>query len=81
MLLAVGFAISIVAKFPFPLFKYASSSEQLLNVNSDLGPQSSKFLWTNRTLDLLTQALVIFTAAIGCLALLRTNQTENVKND
>jgi hypothetical protein len=38
-------------------------------------------MWTNVTLDLMAQAIVIFASAIGCLAMLRTGQDEGEEND
>lgn len=79
-LIAIGLSISIVLQFSFPIFKYATSTGQLININSDIGPQSSDFMWTNRTIDLMAQAIVIFAAAMGCLAMLRISQVEDKVN-
>jgi hypothetical protein len=80
-LLAIGLSVSLVIQFPFPTFKYASPSNRFINVTEDVGPQDSQFMWSNRTLDLMAQAIVIFAAAAGCLAMLRVTQRENNTND
>jgi hypothetical protein len=80
-LLAIALSVSIVIQFAFPTFKYASPSERFVNITEDVGPQDSQFMWGNRTLDLMAQAIVIFAAAAGCLAMLRATQRENNAND
>jgi hypothetical protein len=81
VLLMIGLTFSLVTNLSFPTFKYASTSVQLINTTEDVGPQCSSFMWTNRTLDLLAQAVIIFIAAIGCLAMLRTSQKEGNPDD
>ena len=80
-LLAIGLSVSLVIQFAFPTFKYASPSKRFINVTEDVGPQDSQFMWSNCTLDLMAQAIVIFAAATGCLAMLRVTQKENNAND
>lgn len=80
-LLAIGLSVSIVIQFTFPTFKYASLSNRFINVTEDVGPKNSQFMWTSRTLDLMAQAIVIFAAATGCLAMLRASQMEDTVND
>ncbi len=78
-LLAIGLSVSIATNFAFPTFRYASPSDHLIDVNEDIGQQDSEFMWTNRTLDLMAQAIVIFSAAAACLVMLRVDKTERVK--
>lgn len=75
-LLAIGVSALTIAQSPFPLFGSAPGTDRLISVNSDVGPNDSRFLWNNLTLDLLAQAFLIFAAAAGCLALLRTDEKE-----
>lgn len=71
----------IIAQSPFPTFQFASNSDRFINVAQDIGAQDSVFMWTNRTLDLVAQAFVIFAAAAGCLAILRTTGKEEDEHD
>lgn len=80
-LLAVAFFCMILAQTPFPVFKYASASDRLINVTQDVGPADSVFMWNSRTLDLMAQAFVIFAAAAGCLAMLRIEDKEERAGD
>lgn len=80
-LLAVVFFCMILAQTPFPVFKYASASDRFINVTQNVGPADSVFMWNSRTLDLMAQAFVIFAAAAGCLALLRTSDKEDNAGD
>ena len=80
-LLTLALFALIVLQSPFPVFKFASSSDRLINVTQDIGPKDSFFMWTYRTLDLVAQAFVIFAAAAGCLAILRTTSKEEDEND
>ena len=80
-LITVALFILIIIQTPFPTFKFASSSDRFINVTQDIGPIDSSWMWTNRTLDLVAQAFVIFAAAAGSLAILRTTSKEEDTND
>lgn len=80
-LLTIALFALIIAQSPFPAFKFASSSDRFINVTQDIGPKDSVFMWTDRTLDLVAQAFVIFAAAAGSLAILRTASKEDDEND
>ena len=81
-LVMIGFFVLIIAQSPFPTFSPSSStSERFINVTENIGPKDSSFMWTYRTLDLMAQAFVIFTAAVGCLALLRITEKKDNPND
>lgn len=80
-LLTIALFALIVVQSPFPVFKFASSSDRFINVTQDIGPKDSVFMWTDRTLDLVAQAFVIFAAAAGSLAILRTTRKEEDAND
>jgi len=75
-LLAVAIFAVVAAQNPFPAFKYASQTGQYLNTTQNIGPEDSRFLWTNNTLNLIAQAFVLFTAAAGTLALLSKSKSE-----
>jgi hypothetical protein len=80
-LLTVALFALIVIQSPFPVFKFASSSDRFINVTQNIGSKDSVFMWTDRTLDLVAQAFVIFAAAAGCLAILRATHKEEDAND
>ena len=48
----------------------------MANVTQSVGKEVSKFMWESRSLDLIAQALVLFGAAVGCLAILRSEKDE-----
>jgi hypothetical protein len=79
--MAIGLFVLIIAKSSFPMFNPSSASERLINTTGNIGPQDSSFMWTNRTLDLMAQAFVIFTAAAGSLAILRIAEKKDNVND
>lgn len=80
-LMTIGLFVLIIAQSPFPTFNPSFASERLINTAGNLGPQDSSFMWTNRTLDLMTQAFVIFAAAAGSLAVLRADERKENVND
>lgn len=76
-ILAVIVSCVFIAQNSFPAFQYASySNPHMANVTQSVGKEVSKFMWESRSLDLIAQALVLFGAAIGCLAILRSEKDE-----
>jgi hypothetical protein len=73
-LLTIWISGMLLIQSPFPIFNYAISSQPFISVTQDIGPKASLFMWTNRTLDLVAQAFVVFAAAMGCLAMLRVGE-------
>jgi len=80
---AVGLALSILAVIffcffisqnVFPAFKYALSDGNLVETTQPIGREVSLFMWNYRSIDLIAQALVLFAAAAGCLAILRNEE-------
>ena len=63
----------------FPAFLYAPSNSRLVSITQPIGTAESNFMWTYRNTDLIAQAFVLFAAAAGCLAILRTE--ENKKSE
>ncbi|WP_455368574.1 hypothetical protein [[Eubacterium] cellulosolvens] len=39
-----------------------------------IGQITSEYLWNNRTLDVMIQAVLVFGAAAGCIAMLRSGK-------
>lgn len=76
-LLAAVFFITVIASNPFPTSQLASQgSGRFVSTgpDSNVGKEDSKFMWTNLGTALAGQALVIFAAAAGCLAILRIEE-------
>ncbi len=57
----------------FTPFEYAQFpvNATLIPIDSDVGRHVSATLWSDRALDLLVVALLLFTTATGCATLLR----------
>jgi hypothetical protein len=75
-LIAAAFLIALIMRNPFPMSGLTAQSDRFVNATSNIGSQDSKFMWTNLSKDLAGQAFVIFAAAAGCLAVLRTAGTK-----
>ena len=75
-LLGVAIFALVAVQSPFPAFKYASQTNHYVSVTQNIGPEDSRFLWTNNTYNLIAQAFVLFAAAAATLALLNTNKSE-----
>jgi hypothetical protein len=74
-LLAAILFITIIASNPFPTSQLASQKSRFVNsTDSNFGKEDSQFMWNNLSIALAGQALVIFAAAAGCLAILRTEE-------
>ncbi len=69
--------VFVAAQTPFPAFKYATQTSHYVNLTSNIGPEDSRFMWTNYDLTLIAQAFVLFAAAAAALALLRTEHKED----
>jgi len=74
---AIILSCFFIMEHPFPAFQYASSThppEYLVESTENVGRAVSIFVWKNRNLDLIAQALVLFSAAAGCLSILRVEK-------
>jgi hypothetical protein len=69
----------LIVQNSFPIFLYAPSNEPLVSVTQSVGPAESNFMWTYRYTDLIAQAVVLFAAAAGCLAMLRIEESRESK--
>ncbi|MGQ9759458.1 MAG: hypothetical protein ACUVQ5_02650 [Candidatus Methanomethylicaceae archaeon] len=69
--LAIVIFIIMVLQNVFPAFDYALETSHYLGVQEDIGSGYSRFLWENRSIDLIAQAFVMFVAAVSCLAIFR----------
>ena len=62
----------LIRSRPFRLFGYAQHAVEFVEAfTATVDGDVSRFLWRHRTLDLIAQAFVLFSAALGCIALLR----------
>lgn len=77
VILVVVIFVFIAGQTPFPAFKYATQNTHYLNTTSNIGPEDSKFMWTNYELTLIAQSFVLFAAAAAALAMLRTDDKED----
>jgi multisubunit Na+/H+ antiporter MnhB subunit len=75
-ILVMVILVIIISRDTFPIFGYVLTPGHYINVTQNVGPESSNFMWTYRNMDLIVQAFVLFAAAAGCLAMLRTNEEE-----
>ncbi len=72
--LAVALLGVVAVQQPFPIFSSTNQNSTLVNVNSDVGGQDSRFLWNNDGLALIAQAVVLFAAAAATLGLSRIDK-------
>lgn len=64
----------IVQTSDFPMMPAVYPPETVDPGDTTLGQRMSSFLWKYRGLDIVAQAVLLFTSAIGCLAMLRRAQ-------
>ena len=65
-------AYALIRLRPFEVFRYAQFPITFAVASpANVIRQVSQFLWTYRSLDAIAQAFVLFTAALGSIALLR----------
>jgi multisubunit Na+/H+ antiporter MnhB subunit len=64
----------IITQNGFPSFEQATLNGRLKATTQPIGQQVSSFMWTYRSIDIITQAFVLFVAAAGCLAILRVEE-------
>lgn len=76
ILLLIAF-LWVVPRNLFELNTFSRFSSELVEVTSNMGQSTSRYLWTNRTLDLIVQAALVFGAAAGCIAMLRPGKEEH----
>jgi len=76
----VGLLISIVvlvmllwvnSASTFDLKGFARFGQDFVKPAPNVDISSSKYLWSNRTLDVIIQAILVFGAAASCIAMLR----------
>ena len=66
----------IVVNEPFPVHSFRHSELVPIRPLHDVGMGVSVFLWEYRGFDLLVQALLMFTTAMCCLAMLREERNK-----
>ena len=67
-LIAIFATLILISQASFPAFTYAT--EDWIKIGT------ANFIWNYRFLDLVAQAVVLFGAAVGCLAILREEKEE-----
>ena len=78
---AILVAFIFISQNSIPAFKYANENWIKIEVSKPLGPETANFIWNYRSLDLITQAFVLFGAAAGCLAILREEREKEEKGE
>lgn len=71
VLIALASVSSIALRSPFQHFGADLAGGRLIETSSDVGQEDSRFMWSNRSMDLLAQAFAIFAASVACLSMLR----------
>jgi hypothetical protein len=65
----------LILRRPFDIFRYVRFPMIFVEASpTNVIQQVSQFLWKYRSLDVIAQAFVLFTAALGCVALLRPSR-------
>jgi len=69
--------VYITGTVEFPYLSYIYEYLNPVTVSSStptIGQEMSRFLWEQRGLDLIAQAVLIFASALGCIAMLRAEE-------
>jgi len=80
LVVSILLLIAVLLVVPGNLFElntFSRFSSELVEVTSNVGQSTSRYLWVNRTLDLIVQAALVFGAAAGCIAMLRPGKEEH----
>ena len=75
-LIAILATLILINQANFPAFTYATEDWKKIETSEDVGLGTANFIWNYRFLDLVAQAVVLFGAAVGCLAILREEKEE-----
>jgi len=76
ILVAVVAVFAFISENRFPAFAYTEHIWSPVRVSESVGPDTASFMWSYRSIDLIAQAFVLFGAAVGCLAILRSETEE-----
>ena len=75
-LIAIFATLILISQASFPAFTYAAEDWIKIGASENVGLGTANFIWNYRFLDLVAQAIVLFGAAVGCLAILREEKEE-----
>jgi hypothetical protein len=78
-LLAVTLFAFVASQNPFPAFKYSAQTDHYVSITQNIGPEDSRFMWNNNSLNLIAQAFALFAAAASTLIMLRTDKKEETE--
>jgi len=73
---AVVATFAFISENRFPAFAYAEHIWSPVKISESIGTETANFMWNHRPIDLIAQAFVLFGAAVGCLAILRSEAKE-----
>lgn len=79
-LIAIVAIFMIISCVSFPAFTHAKEEWIKVRVSENIGLETANFVWNYRSLDLLAQAMILFGAAAGCLAILREEKEEKTRD-
>ena len=80
VLLAVTVFVFVATQHPFPVFKYSTQTDHYVSVTQNVGPEDSRFMWNNNSLNLIAQAFALFAAAAATLAMLSTDEKRKMND-
>ncbi|MEM2983186.1 MAG: hypothetical protein QXH17_08495, partial [Candidatus Bathyarchaeia archaeon] len=65
---------------PLDVVGLSKFSSEFIETESNIGQISSRYLWRSRTLDVIAQAILLFAAAVCCMAMLRPESEWRASN-
>ena len=71
VLIVMAAIFALISQINFPAFTYTNASWIKVKTSGDIGSETASFMWNYRYLDLIAQAIILFGAAVGCIAILR----------
>jgi len=69
----------IATEQTFPIFKYSNASNRFVSASQNIGLEDSRFMWNENSLNLITQAFVLFAAASATIAILSHDAEEQTE--
>ncbi|MGQ9542735.1 MAG: hypothetical protein ACUVTM_01410 [Candidatus Bathyarchaeia archaeon] len=71
-ILLITVLLWVIWSSPLEVGGLSKFSSDFVEVNSNIGQMTSQYLWRSRTLDVIVQAVLLFAAAVCCIAMLRS---------
>ena len=65
----------MVQSYDFRVFEFVEYNVEYVKASAGtVGSEVTQFLWTRRTIDLILQAVLLFTTIVCCIAMLRAEE-------